>query len=45
MKQFMTADKGCVKKEGLTKLDTSSWFIFGESYAGKFVPAFAQYIL
>ncbi|KAM3137794.1 hypothetical protein pb186bvf_010044 [Paramecium bursaria] len=43
---FLTDANGCVKKNDKIKgLLTSPWFIFGESYAGKYVPSIASAII
>ncbi|CAD8127868.1 unnamed protein product [Paramecium sonneborni] len=43
--QFLYDSEGCVKKNSILGLQKSPWFIFGESYAGKYVPTIAKAIL
>ncbi|CAD8157112.1 unnamed protein product [Paramecium pentaurelia] len=45
LQQFLQSPEGCVKKNAIPGLQKSTWFIFGESYAGKYVPTIAKAIL
>jgi carboxypeptidase C (cathepsin A) len=42
LNEFFVGKDGCIAKGMLTSLKSSSWFLFGESYAGKYVPAIAD---
>lgn len=43
--EFLIAPTGCVVSQSLSGLLKSAWFVFGESYAGKYVPAIAEAVL
>ncbi|CAD8210813.1 unnamed protein product [Paramecium pentaurelia] len=45
LNQFLFGAKGCVEQQQVRGLTQSPWFVFGESYAGKYVPTIAKAIL